>query len=130
MIYYFMDRQFNPITVVDSDSDNGIIINNDIHTTVLDPNKPTLLNELDMDIYKNTGPKEGNDYISAKIKEGGYVIFQDKNSKMVCLVIMAIEGEDEEVRPIHCEDLGMELINGSATLFESKNPQYINYYIE
>lgn len=130
MIYYFMDRQFNPITVVDSDSDNGIIINNDIHTTVLDPNKPTLLNELDMDIYKNTGPKEGNDYISAKIKEGGYVIFQDKNSKMVCLVIMAIEGEDEEVRPIHCEDLGMELINGSATPFESKNPQYINYYIE
>lgn len=131
MIYHFVDRQFNPIATVDSESRNGIIINNDTHTIILDPAKKTLLRELDMEIYKNSGPKDDSGfYISSLIKESGFVLFENEQNRISCLTIMAIEGEDEEIRPIHCEDIGMELINSEAAPFVSNKEQYIDYYVD
>lgn len=129
MIYHFLDRQFNSIVKVDTEAKNNIQLDNPIHTTILDPTKKTRLRELDMDIYKNTGPKSENYFISSQIQVGCYVVFLDDDGELACLTVMEIENEDEDVRSIHCEDLGMELINSSAAPFESNKEQYIEYYI-
>ncbi|MFS1017650.1 hypothetical protein ACFC9J_16530, partial [Enterococcus casseliflavus] len=94
----------------------------------------TLLNTLTMDIYKQTGPRINDydpnaPYESSLIKEANYVVFQNDHEKDVCLYVRALESEDETIRPISCVDIGTELRNGSATIFTSSNPQYIDYYV-
>lgn len=133
MIYHILDRQFNSLTMIDTTANEGIAIENDVH--VMQLVNGTLLNTLTMDIKKNSGPRI-NDYDpnapfeTSLIKEACYVVFQDDNRNNICLSIQSIDNENETVRPISCEDLGMEFINGSATQFESKQPQYIDYYVQ
>lgn len=132
MIYHILDRQFNALTMIDTSATDGIVVQNDVHSVGL--KNGTLLNTLSMDVLKNTGPKvndydPNSPYETSLIKEGCYIVFQDDNSNNVCLSIQDIRGEDETVRPIVGEDLGMELLSGSATQFESKKAQLIDYYI-
>lgn len=132
MIYHFLDRQFNPLTVIDTEADDGIVIENDIHVESLI--NGTLLNTLTMDIIKNTGPRinersVNSPYESSLIKEAVYVVFQSDSGKNVCLYVRAIETEDEQVRPISCVDIGIELRNGSASVFESRKKQIVEYYV-
>lgn len=132
MIYHVLDRQFNSLTVIDTDADNSIVVENDVHLNELINN--TLLNTLSMEIVKNTGTKINNydpnsPYETSFVKEGCYIVFQDENGKNVCCSIRAIEDETEEVRPISAVDLGLELRNGSASRFESRDFQYIDYYV-
>jgi len=132
MIYHFLDRQFNPLTFVDTEASDGIAIQDDIHTVGL--TNGTLLNTLTMDVLKQTGPRINDydpnaPYESSLIKEGVNVVFQNDHQEDVCLFVRAIETEEENVRPISCIDIGTELRNGSASLFTSTNPQYIEYYV-
>lgn len=132
MIYHFLDKQFNPLTFVDTEAPDGIVIEDDIHT--VDLTKGVLLNTLTMDIMKNTGPRI-NDYDptapfeTSLIKEGVNVVFQNDHQEDVCVFVRAIETEDEITRPISCVDIGTELRNGSASIFTSLNPQHIAYYV-
>lgn len=95
----------------------------------------TLLNTLTMDILKQTGPRI-NDYDpnvpfeTSLIKEGVNVVFQNDQGEDICLFVRALETEDETTRPLSCVDIGTELRNGSATVFDSNNEQYIEYYVE
>lgn len=133
MIYHILDRQFNSLTMIDTMANEGISVENDVHVVQLV--NGTLLNTLTMDIKKNSGPRI-NDYDpnapfeTSLIKEACYVVFQDDNRNNICLSIQSIDNENEATRPISCEDLGMEFINGSATQFESKQSQHIDYYVQ
>lgn len=133
MIYHFLDRQFNPLTVVDTEATDGIVIEDDIHSVGL--TNGTLLNTLTMDVKKNTGPKMNDydknaPYETSLIKEAVYVVFQNDHGENVCLYVRALESEDETVRPLSCVDIGTELRNGSATIFNSDKPQYVAYYVD
>ena len=132
MIYHVLDRQFNSLTVIDTEADDGIVIEDDIHNVGLIDG--TLLNTLSMDIQKNTGPLiNDNDpnspFETSLIKEGNYIAFENENKEKVCVYIRAIETEDEFVRPISCVDIGIELRNGDASVFESERAQHIEYYV-
>lgn len=132
MIYHILDRQFNPLTFIDTESDEGIMIENDVHAVGLTNN--TLLNTLSMDIIKNSGEKIGENYNktifeTALIKESVYIVFQNEKSENICLYVRAIESEDEDVRTISCVDIGVELRNGSASIFNSNKAQHIDYYV-
>lgn len=128
MIYHFLDKQFNPLTVIDTEASDGIVVEDDIHTVEL--TNGTLLNTLTMDILKQTGPRI-NDYDpnvpfeTSLIKEGVNVVFQNDQGEDICLFVRALETEDETTRPLSCVDIGTELRNGSATVFDSNNEQYI-----
>jgi len=133
MIYHFLDKQFNPLTVIDTEASDGIVVEDDIHTVGL--TNGTLLNTLTMDVLKQTGPRiNGYDpnapYESSLIKEGVNVVFQNDQGEDICLFVRALETEDETIRPLSCVDIGTELRNGSATIFVSNNEQYIEYYID
>lgn len=132
MIYHVLDRQFNSLTMIDTEADDGIVVENDIHKPALI--NGTLLNTLTMDIYKNTGPLiNDNDKNSPNetslIREGNYIAFVDENNNTICVYIRAIENENEQIRPISCVDIGVELRNGSASVFQSEREQYIDYYV-
>ncbi|WP_430608725.1 hypothetical protein IGJ74_001179 [Enterococcus sp. AZ009] len=132
MIYHFLDRQFNHLTLIDTEATEGIVVEDDIQTISL--TNGTLLNTLTMDIKKQTGPKineydPNSPYETSLIKEANYVVFQDDRGKAICLYVRALETEDEITRPISCVDIGTELRNGSATIFTSSNPQYVEYYV-
>ena len=133
MIYYFLDRQFNPLTIIDTEASKGIVVENDIHNVGLV--NGVVLNTLSMDIYKNTGPRindtdKNSPFETSLIKEGVYVVFTNEDNKSSCVYVRAIETEDEETRPISCVDIGTELRNGDASIFESEKPQHIAYYVE
>ncbi|WP_061840092.1 metallophosphoesterase [Tetragenococcus halophilus] len=132
MIYHVLDNQFNALTMIDTDAENGIVVANDIHAVELV--NGTQLNTLSMDLYKNTGPRideydRSSPFETSMIKEGCYIVFRDDNENNVCLYIREIGNETEEVRPISAVDLGVELRNGNASTFPSERYQYIDYYI-
>ncbi|MEK2534359.1 metallophosphoesterase [Tetragenococcus halophilus] len=132
MIYYILDHHFNALTTIDTQAQKGIVVADDMHNIELVGG--TRLNTLSMTIYKNTGPKVNPEdvnspYETSLIKEGCYLVFVDDNNNNVCLSIQEITSEDEITRQIQCEDLGMELINGNASQFESQHYQYIDYYV-
>lgn len=132
MIYHVLDRQFNSLTLIDTEADNGIVVEDDVHVESLV--NGTLLNTLSMTIKKNTGPRmndydKNSPYETSLIKEGNYIAFETENRKRVCVYIRAIETENESDRPISCVDIGTELRNGDASIFESKSPQHIEYYV-
>lgn len=132
MIYHIMDRQFNPLTIIDTEASEGIVVENDIHTIGL--TNGILLNELAMDISKNTGLRISDtdpnaQYETALIREGVYIVFVNDFGENVCLYVRSLDNEDEETRPISAIDIGTELRNGSATIFESQKAQHISYYV-
>lgn len=132
MIYHILDRQFESLTTIDTEADAGIVVENDIHTVGI--TNHTLLNQLSLDLKKNTGPRVNDydpnaPYETALIKEGVYIVFENDRNENVCLFIRAIESEDEETRPISAIDIGTELRNGSASIFESNKAQHIDYYV-
>ena len=53
------------------------------------------------------------------ITEGNYVAFKDKYNKTRLYTIMSISGED--TWNVHCEDIGLDLINESATTWDYTN---------
>lgn len=53
------------------------------------------------------------------ITEGNYVAFKDKYDKTRLYTIMTISGED--TWNVHCEDIGLDLINESATTWDYTN---------
>lgn len=53
------------------------------------------------------------------ITEGNYVAFKDKYDKTRLYTIMSISGED--TWNVHCEDVGLDLINESATTWDYTN---------
>lgn len=53
------------------------------------------------------------------ITEGNYVAFKDKYDKTRLYTIMTISGED--IWNVHCEDIGLDLINESATTWDYTN---------
>ena len=53
------------------------------------------------------------------ITEGNYIAFKDKYNKTRLYTIMSISGED--TWNVHCEDIGLDLINESATTWDCTN---------
>lgn len=53
------------------------------------------------------------------ITEGNYIAFKDKYNKTRLYTIMSISGED--TWNVHCEDIGLDLINESATTWDYTN---------
>lgn len=120
MIIYFSDKQDNYVTHIDSQADEGIIVSESDYTTSLIDG--TRLSTIELIIAKNNAE-------SAKIKAGLNATFVNEHNEVVRVALTVSEDETEDYRPLIGEDLALELINGSATAFESTFNQYIDYYV-
>lgn len=120
MISYFMDNADNIEAVVDTDAEQSVVVSESTHTYGLV--KGTRLSLKKITVQKNTEE-------SQKIKRGQRMLFQNAQGYSSCVTLMDIPDEDEHSRSLVGEDLAMELLNASASAFESNFSQYIEYYV-
>lgn len=120
MILHIVDRNYNALTTVDTDSADGVQVTNVKRNPVL--SNGLLLNSISFDVIKNTEE-------SALIDVAKYVVYQTNDGQNVCCAITSTDDETETERPVSADDLGMELLNGSATIFTSEKAQTVDYYV-
>ena len=64
---------------------------------------------------------------SAYIKAGNFIAFNDKYNRPRLYTIMTVEGEDE--LDVHCEDIGLDLINEMANAWNYEIDQTLDFYL-
>ena len=117
MILHFLDKQMNHIETVDTSYQMDTIISELFIEKELV--NGTAIHTASFDIYKTSD-------ISEKLNLGKFLIIDDLK---ILMVIMAESEETEYVRPVTCYDLGVSLRNGSAVMIDSRDAQYIDYYV-
>lgn len=117
MILHFLDKQMNHIETVDTSYQMDTIISELFIEKELV--NGTAIHTASFDIYKTSD-------ISEKLNLGKFLIVDDLK---ILMVIMAESEETEYVRPVTCYDLGVSLRNGSAVMIDSRDAQYIDYYV-
>mgnify|MGYP001752604963 CR=1 FL=1 len=120
MIYHILNRQYESICIINSESKDSVIMNEDKHSFGI--SNSTLLNILDVTISK-VHPD------AAYIQAGTYIAFQDENGNNICLELTDVKDSNRYERVCHYEDLGMQLINESPNTFASSFSQPIEYYV-
>lgn len=120
MIYHILNRQYESICIINSESKDSVIMNEDKHSFGI--SNSTLLNILDVTISK-VHPD------AAYIQAGTYIAFQDENGNNICLELTDVKDSNRYERVCHYEDLGMQLINESPNTFTSSFSQPIEYYV-
>ncbi|MDN6663137.1 MAG: phage tail protein [Tetragenococcus koreensis] len=120
MIFYVLDNRMNFLTMIDTTSDSNILFEGKIEYGL---NNNVLLYTLDATIYKTT---EDSQYFTPP----NCIMFENSFGNMVICSIRTINNEDKFKREIHCEDLGMDLLNNSAFAYAANKRQKIKYYLE
>ena len=120
MILHVIDRNYNALTTIDTNAQRGTKLS-DIKISPAITNG-TKLNTLDATVIKD-------DEDSELVDIGKYLAWTDGNGQANCVAITNVPNETSTERPVEAEDLGMELINGSATVFTSSAAQTIEYYV-
>ena len=120
MIFYVLDNRMNFLTMIDTTSDPNILFDTKIEYGL---NNNVLLYTLDATVYKTT---EDSQYFTPP----NCIMFENSFGNMVVCSIRIINNEDKFKREIHCEDLGMDLLNNSAFAYAANKRQKIEYYLE
>ena len=120
MIYHILNRQYESICIINSESKDSVIMNEDKHSLIL--SNGTLLNVLDVTISKIHPDSE-------YIQTGTYIAFQDENGNNICLELIKAKDSNRYERVCRYEDLGMQLINKTPNTFSSTFAQPIEYYV-
>lgn len=116
MIFYVLDNRMNFLTMIDTTSDSNILFDTKIEYGL---NNNVLLYTLDATVYKTT---EDSQYFTPP----NCIMFENSFGNMVVCSIRIINNEDKFKREIHCEDLGMDLLNNSAFAYAANKRQKSN----
>lgn len=120
MIFYVLDNRMNFLTMIDTVSDTSVLFDTKIEYGL---NNNVLLYTFDATVYKTT---EDSQYFTPP----NCIMFENSFGNMVVCSIRTINNEDKFKREIHCEDLGMDLLNNSAFAYAANKRQKIKYYLE
>lgn len=120
MIFYVLDNRMNYLTLIDTKaSDSTILEDIKIEYRL---NNNVLLYTLEMTVHKTT--EESQHLVPPNV-----IMFENSFGDMVVCSIRSLTGETRFIRQIHCEDLGMDLLNNSSFAFTASKRQKIDYYI-
>lgn len=64
---------------------------------------------------------------SVYVKAGNFIAFNDKYNRTRLYTIMTVEGDDE--LEVHCEDIGLDLINEMANAWNFETDQTLDFYL-
>ena len=64
---------------------------------------------------------------SIYIKAGNFIAFNDKYNRTRLYTIMSVDGDDE--LDVHCEDIGLDLINEMSNVWNYKVDQTLDFYL-
>ncbi len=120
MIFNVLDNRMEFLTMVDTQAQSNVMFEPTIEYGL---NNNVLLYTLDATIYKTS---EDADYFVPP----NVILFNDSFGKPVICSIRSTNNEDKFKREIHCEDLGMDLLNNTAFTFSANKFQTIKYYLD
>lgn len=120
MIFYILDNRMNYLTLIDTQASESTLLE-DIKIEY-GLNNNVLLYTLDMTVHKTTED-------SQHLVPPNVIMFENSFGDMVVCSIRSLNNETRFSREIHCEDLGMDLLNNSSFAFTASKRQKIDYYI-
>lgn len=120
MIFYILNRDMDVVASMSNDTTGTMYINDSSGGQTI-----TMTNGCAIGSYDFTTDPYHKD--SVYIKAGNFIAFNDKYNRTRLYTIMTVQGDDE--LDVHCEDIGLDLINEMANAWDYDIDQTLDFYL-
>lgn len=122
MIFKVLDNQMNTLTLIDTEAPSSIVLSETKITYGIYNNVRIYMMDLKVS-------KEKNNEEAQAVNAGNLIRFENENNEIVMLAIRKVTEETEQYRRVQCHDLGMDLLNQSAFIYQASHSQSLSYYL-
>lgn len=120
MIFYILNREMDVVASMSNDSQEMLWINDTSGGQTISLVNGCAIGSFDF----KTDPYLPD---SVYVKAGNFIAFNDKYNRTRLYTIMTVEGDDE--LDVHCEDIGLDLINEMANAWNFETDQTLDFYL-
>lgn len=120
MIFYILNREMDVVASMSNDSQEMLWIDDTSGGQTISLVNGCAIGSFDF----KTDPYLPD---SVYVKAGNFIAFNDKYNRTRLYTIMTVEGDDE--LDVHCEDIGLDLINEMANAWNFETDQTLDFYL-
>lgn len=120
MLLYVLDREMNAVATMSNDIEGTMYIDDTSGGQTITLTSGCAIGSYDF----KTDPYHKD---SVYIKAGNFIAFTDKYDRTRMYTIMSVDGDDE--LDVHCEDIGLDLINEMANSWSTGTDQTLDFYL-
>lgn len=120
MLLYVLDREMNAVATMSNDIEGTMYIDDTSGGQTITLTSGCAIGSYDF----KTDPYHKD---SIYIKAGNFIVFTDKYGRTRMYTIMSVDGDDE--LDVHCEDIGLDLINEMANKWSTGTDQTLDFYL-
>lgn len=120
MIFYILNREMDVVASMSNDSRETLWIDDTSGGQTISLVNGCAIGSFDF----KTDPYLPD---SVYVKAGNFIAFNDKYNRTRLYTIMTVEGDDE--LDVHCEDIGLDLINEMANAWNFETDQTLDFYL-
>ena len=120
MIFYILNREMDVVASMSNDSQEILWIDDTSGGQTISLVNGCAIGSFDF----KTDPYLPD---SVYVKAGNFIAFNDKYNRTRLYTIMTVEGDDE--LDVHCEDIGLDLINEMANAWNFETDQTLDFYL-
>ena len=120
MLLYVIDREMNAVATMSNDIEGTMYLDDTSGGQTITLTSGCAIGSYDF----KTDPYHKD---SIYIKAGNFVVFTDKYDRTRMYTIMSVDGDDE--LDVHCEDIGLDLINEMANSWSTGSDQTLDFYL-
>lgn len=120
MIFYILNREMDVVASMSNDSQEMLWIDDTSGGQTISLVNGCAIGSFDF----KTDPYLPD---SVYVKAGNFIAFNDKYNRTRLYTIMTVEGDDE--LDVHCEDIGLDLINEMANAWNFETDQTLEFYL-
>lgn len=120
MIFYILNREMDVVASMSNDSREMLWIDDTSGGQTISLINGCAIGSFDF----KTDPYLPD---SVYVKAGNFIAFNDKYNRTRLYTIMTVEGDDE--LDVHCEDIGLDLINEMANAWNFETDQTLDFYL-
>ena len=120
MIFYILNREMDVVASMSNDSRKMLWIDDTSGGQTISLVNGCAIGSFDF----KTDPYLPD---SVYVKAGNFIAFNDKYNRTRLYTIMTVEGDDE--LDVHCEDIGLDLINEMANAWNFETDQTLDFYL-
>lgn len=120
MLFYILNREMDVVASMSNDSQEMLWIDDTSGGQTISLVNGCAIGSFDF----KTDPYLPD---SVYVKAGNFIAFNDKYNRTRLYTIMTVEGDDE--LDVHCEDIGLDLINEMANAWNFETDQTLDFYL-
>lgn len=120
MIFYILNREMDVVASMSNDSREMLWIDDTSGGQTISLINGCAIGSFDF----KTDPYLPD---SVYVKAGNFIAFNDKYNRTRLYTIMTVEGDDE--LDVHCEDIGLDLINEMTNAWNFETDQTLDFYL-